>query len=349
MNWLVKTVSRRGMTGGVCLALCLMANSGWAFSALYSFGDSLSDTGRNPAPAVSYYNGRYSNGALWVEYLATQLGLTYNPSNNLAVAGSTTADLAAEVAQVSAGPDFSGSLFTIWSGGNDFLDNATLGLNDPAWNTVIMSALQNITNAVNSLYAKGAREILVGNLPNIAQIPAANGLPPIYLSYLTSKVVSLNSLLAAGLHTVQLASPGLQIYLLDTYTLFNRCYTSPATYGFAVVTTDALDNAALTDKSFDGPGKNYLFWDSIHPTTKTHALIAAAAFQITGVQLDVRRNASGMTLLVSNLNPGSTYTIQSSTNLANWSNYQILTAASTNASLVLGNAGSGGVFYRVRY
>ena len=126
MNWLVKTVSRRGMTGGVCLALCLMANSGWAFSALYSFGDSLSDTGRNPAPAVSYYNGRYSNDALWVEYLATQLGLTYNPSNNLAVAGSTTADLAAEVAQVSAGPDFSGSLFTIWSGGNDFLDNATL-------------------------------------------------------------------------------------------------------------------------------------------------------------------------------------------------------------------------------
>src|ERR1700720_1020420 len=66
----------------VLLALCLAATTGYSFTALYAFGDSLSDTGRNPAPGPSYYNGRYSNGPLWVEYLSAQLGLTYNSSNN---------------------------------------------------------------------------------------------------------------------------------------------------------------------------------------------------------------------------------------------------------------------------
>src|ERR1019366_7944801 len=58
------------------LTLFLNASTGYSFTALYAFGDSLSDTGRNPAgPATSYFNGRYSNGPLWVEYLSANLGL----------------------------------------------------------------------------------------------------------------------------------------------------------------------------------------------------------------------------------------------------------------------------------
>ncbi len=49
------------------LAFGLMASDGPTFSALHVFGDSLSDTGNHPAPAGSYYDGRYSNGPLWVE------------------------------------------------------------------------------------------------------------------------------------------------------------------------------------------------------------------------------------------------------------------------------------------
>ena len=49
------------------------------FTQLVIFGDSLSDTGNaNDALGVAsaadgYFNGRFSNGPLWVEYLADQL------------------------------------------------------------------------------------------------------------------------------------------------------------------------------------------------------------------------------------------------------------------------------------
>jgi len=37
-----------------------------------------------------YFQGRYSNGPVWVEYLASKLRLTSNPDTNFAFGGSTT-------------------------------------------------------------------------------------------------------------------------------------------------------------------------------------------------------------------------------------------------------------------
>jgi hypothetical protein len=56
----------------------------------------LTDTGDNPAPATIYFQGRYSNGPLWVEYLSTQLGLAYNPANDHAQSGGETSDALAQ-------------------------------------------------------------------------------------------------------------------------------------------------------------------------------------------------------------------------------------------------------------
>src|SRR4051794_3300230 len=67
------------------------------FSKVYVFGDSLVDTGNvyiatsaDPndqfptfPPSPPYYNGRHSNGPLWVEVMASELGLP-NPAPNLA-------------------------------------------------------------------------------------------------------------------------------------------------------------------------------------------------------------------------------------------------------------------------
>jgi phospholipase/lecithinase/hemolysin len=83
--------------------LLSVATTGYSFTTLYAFGDSVSDTGRNPAgPAQSYFNGRYSNGPLWVEYLSASLGLPYNAANNFAVSGSTTSDLQSQIAGLTA-------------------------------------------------------------------------------------------------------------------------------------------------------------------------------------------------------------------------------------------------------
>jgi phospholipase/lecithinase/hemolysin len=333
----------------VLFAALLSATPGYSFSALFAFGDSLSDTGRNPAPVENYYNGRYSNGPLWVEYLSGELGFAYNASNNFAVAGSTTANLATQVAGVAASPDLARALFTVWCGGNDFIDNASLGLNETAWNAVISSAVMNLTNAASGLYAKGAREILVGNLPDIAQIPAAASLPEIYQTFLGEQVASLNTQLGAALAIVGHNSPGLRIYSADFYTLFNEMYTAPASYGFTVATIDALDDTTLTNKSFTGPGQYYVFWDLIHPTTKSHALIAQAALQVAGVQMELTGSGGNASLLLGHLSPSISYTIQTSLDLKAWTNYQTITATGTNATVVLTNGLAGAGFYRVAY
>jgi thermolabile hemolysin len=333
----------------VFLAMFLTATTGYPFTALYAFGDSLSDTGRNPAPAPSYFNGRYSNGALWVEYLSAQLGLPYNASNNFAVSGSTTSDLATQVAGLAPSTNLQSALFAVWSGGNDFLDNVDLGVNDAGWSNVVTAAVLNLTNAITTLFTYGAREVVVVNLPNVGQTPAFSSAPAGYASYVDSKVTLFNTLLAVALTSVAQQNPGLRIYLLDANSLQNKILMAPTTFGFTVTTIGALEDPNLTDKSFTGPGADYVFWDQIHPSTKVHAMVAALAFQSVGAQLSIEPNGNGLNLIVFNLNPGLPYAIQSSPDLATWSNYQTLAAATTNATLALTNGPGPNVYYRVQY
>jgi outer membrane lipase/esterase len=70
--WLVTLVS-----------LCFAPASATAalFTGLFAFGDSLTDAGNTSLatggaqPGAAYYNGRYSNGPVWVEQFAAQLAL----------------------------------------------------------------------------------------------------------------------------------------------------------------------------------------------------------------------------------------------------------------------------------
>lgn len=64
------------------LALPLAAQAGsMPFSRIVAFGDSLSDIGNfyrltgGVLPPPPYDNGRFSNGPLWIEYLADDLGM----------------------------------------------------------------------------------------------------------------------------------------------------------------------------------------------------------------------------------------------------------------------------------
>jgi phospholipase/lecithinase/hemolysin len=70
----------------IAAAAILSISAGQAFagpySAIYSFGDSLSDVGNGfiatggAKPASPYVNGQFSNGPVWVQDLATELGLS---------------------------------------------------------------------------------------------------------------------------------------------------------------------------------------------------------------------------------------------------------------------------------
>jgi phospholipase/lecithinase/hemolysin len=244
-----------------------MASVANAFSDVFVFGDSLSDSGAFsgifPAacPSAPYVGCRFSNGPVWAEILATDLGnsadTAYLGGTNYAIGGERSDELLVDTDTTGIGqiPMFTAAvggvadpnaLYIIWAGGNDFLQNVPLGTYDP------FDAAANIVDSVLALSVLGATDFLVPNLP-IADAWA----------------FTFNAALAAGLDAVV----GLNITQLDVLSLVFDATLNPATYG--------LTNAV--DPCFDGltvcaNPNEYLLWDSVHPTTRGHEIIAAAAF-----------------------------------------------------------------------
>jgi phospholipase/lecithinase/hemolysin len=239
---------------------------------LYVFGDSLSDTGTvfratgglcpsNPP----YFQGRYSNGRVWVEYLAEQFSV--KRVNNFACGGATTGgndgglvpSLLSQVqtftqTHTSHHPD---TLYILWAGANDYLQGGT--------NTALPVA--NITNAIESLARIGATKLLVANLPDLGQLPATrNGSDSSALSTLTQ---AHNAGLRRALKVLQQQYQDLQMVTFDANLLYQQAMTEPAKFGLTQVTHACLSGSGSCSKP-----DQFLFWDSIHPTTAGHRILA---------------------------------------------------------------------------
>ena len=264
-----------------------------SFTSLYVFGDSLSDTGNlyratgNLIPPPPYFNGRLSNGPLWVEYLAPKLNLTYTPQTNFAFAGATTGTLNTtlpifpglqqEVNQFTALNPVAdpAALYIVWSGANDYLGG---GQQNPA------IPVSNLSTAIQSLAGVGAKNILVANLPDLGKLPGVIGNPPASAG-LTALSGAHNSFLAQTLSLLSpsLSASGVNLIPLDINALVNDALTNPAKYGFTNTTQSCifpplLLNPGVIPTVCTNPGE-YVFWDDIHPTTATHAFIGEFAFE----------------------------------------------------------------------
>jgi phospholipase/lecithinase/hemolysin len=263
-----------------------------SFDQLYVFGDSLSDTGniynatsQTYPPSPPYYDGRFSNGPIWVDYLGDQLGLTPTlfttiastpPTQgiNFAFGGASSGlgnavipnpNLPGVLQQVE---DFAGilqanhqtadpnALYTLWGGADDLLfSNA----GDPT------APISNISQALNILAGVGAKNILVFNLPNLGELPGdqTSGLNTTTLSQSTSE---FNLGLAETVSTLSSQNPNLNIIPVDIYSLFNQA----SSLGFTNVTEPCLSSADCDPATF-------LFWDGFHPTTAAQKVIADTA------------------------------------------------------------------------
>ncbi len=247
---------------------------------LYVFGDSLSDTGNvfqttNGVypPSPPYFQGRYSNGLVWVEYLGSKLGLSKEKNINLAYGGATTVSgiingVPGTLAQVytftkvnqTINPN---ALYVIWSGANDYLSGAA----NPT------SAIANLSNAVQSLLKAGAKKILVVNLPDLGKLPATSNNSN--SSILTSVTNSHNLGLAKSIDLLnQKLVADTKIIQLDVHYLYQEAISQPEKFGLKNVTAACLYNLA----SCENPDK-FLFWDGIHPTTAAHRILAEAALK----------------------------------------------------------------------
>jgi 3-phytase len=228
----------------------------------------LATGGAQPDPPSDYYQGRFSNGRVWLEYLAKDLGVAA-PTPSLA-GGSDYAFGGAETGtsglstqgtpnigtQIStylaAHSPNSSQLFTIWGGANDLL---------AAQQTNPAISAGNIAQEISTLAGAGAKQFLVPNLPLLGEIPLASSMSSAVRQSLDQWSVGFNTLLKAEATQLQ-QSLGVQIHVLDIQSLVQNVMANPAQYGFTNVTGSAI-NSSLA-------GNGYLFWDQEHPTTQGH-------------------------------------------------------------------------------
>jgi phospholipase/lecithinase/hemolysin len=274
------------------LAVC-QAGSAAQFSSMYVFGDSLSAvTGggtQYPPPngtsADNYFQGRFSNGKVWVEYLAAEQGIPFNTNNDYSNFGDSSLEVYQNIiyGNYYPPPDIGTSLYILWASCSDcFVLAAFDGTN--SWSADINQALSSISNVVQVFYQQGVRTLILPNSVDISAVPfftytatnltgGTNDPIPDLLVY-RARVQEYNSALATQLPQWRAACPGLTLIAPDFYSQFNFLLSHPGVYGLTQESIDALEDTALPDKSFTGPGANYVFWDYLHPTTKVHQYVA---------------------------------------------------------------------------
>jgi phospholipase/lecithinase/hemolysin len=165
------------------------------------------------------------------------------------------------------------TLFIVWGGGNDLLD-------DPSDADVTQTA-NNIGGLVTQLATAGAKSFLVPNVPPLGMIPQYNTkkkAKTVRNQASASYRDTLNTVLDQTIASLGAQGINITVYRLDVYSLFMDFIANPLTYGYINSTDSSQGMPVNPDR--------YLFWDAIHPTTTGHYYLAAAAYAaITGQQV----------------------------------------------------------------
>ena len=255
-------------------------NSNLDFSQMFVFGDSLLDTGNAfsltggqfPDNSLSF-EGRFSNGPIWIESLASSLDLdptaffinnSVSPDGaNYAISGSRSGDqnfldnlpvgleqqLQSFIAPLLATNQSANSdaLYTVWTGANDYL-HSTLSLvsefiSPPDAPPNPDTTVNNITDSIEALYNVGARNFLIPNLPSLGITPLATftGTSDI-LNQLTNEH---NQKLELAIAELEQSLSEASITLLDVNSILDEIIDNPSQFGFSNA-TDSWSDTVLT-------------------------------------------------------------------------------------------------------
>ena len=278
------------------------------YAGLVIFGDSLSDSGNNALlvgtdasqviaddsyfARIPFASGRYTNGPVWAERLATMLGLPLAPSllggSNYAFGGAETGidgtdgpggfpfsmrtQLGMYLAD-SGGAASAGSLYIVAGGGNNVRValEAIQGGADPFLTIAATAAAyaQDIGDIIDTLQGIGAEHILVWNTPNYGLTPAALFAGPMGSFLGTAMSQAMNDALA-----LRLAGEPADLMRFDFFNFVNNSVANAASLGLSNVSHACGDPTAGCDPD------TALFYDGIHPTAFGHQLLAAAVADI---------------------------------------------------------------------
>jgi outer membrane lipase/esterase len=271
------------------------------FSTTVVIGSSLSDTGNACPTAASpgcppvppYASGRISNGTLYVETVAGRYGAAVTPStrggNNFAYAGartgsipglatqSTTPSMLTQLQQFierpSSGPQMNPQTLFVVEAGGAFFNNFSAGLPLISAGTItstqfVTAAVTDVVTVMVRLYSAGARNILLINSPNLGGTPGVQALGTAAATAGTQLAFGFNQALAGQVAGLVATSPGLRVYTLDAFALFNEVQGNPAGFGLTNATVPCVTTSVCATPD------TYMFWDSVHPTRAMGAIVA---------------------------------------------------------------------------
>lgn len=286
----------------VVAALASVPAQAGTFSNLFVFGDSLSDThnlflatgGAFPdLKQGPYFDGRYSNGPLWIETLAADLGLPNGAKayltggNNYAYAGARTGTdtappgVLAQVAGLWGGVGDPNALYVVVGGGNDMRDARSKFTTNSAADIAgrqlaANAAVTNLAQSLGFLALHGVKHVLVSDLPDLGGTPEANflGLSAVSTDATNRFNALLPGLLATG------AGYGLDMTFLDMAGLLQKVVIDASTNGGAKY---GITDITEPCQGFLGSASQHacsvsLFSDALHPSAAAHKLIGEAAF-----------------------------------------------------------------------
>lgn len=283
-----------------------------SFDRFVGFGDSLSDTGnlnRNTLGIFvnkrTYWEGRWSNGPVWMEYAAKAMGI---PLHNYAVGAAETREKA------SLGPDrlvipglgrqidqfikqdkaliTDKTLVAMWIGSNNYLfdgnDNPQLTVGD-------------IKAGIEKLISQGIKHFAIGQVGDLSGVTGT----PNSVEELTFFGPEHDRLLQIMLTELRAAYPNVQLRLFNSIASTQKQITEPDVYGFR----DIINPCYKGDLrgNFEGEQKfcednlGVRLWDKVHPNTKAHCYYAVQLFEDLNFSID----SSAMIQRCSELDPRS--------------------------------------------
>jgi phospholipase/lecithinase/hemolysin len=250
------------------------------YDALYVFGDSYCDVGnifaltKGAEPSAPYYNGRFSNGPIWVDHVAGFLGVPLKASalggTDYAFGGAwvTEPESVTGVPSVhqqvelylsqNGGKADPNALYILEGGGNDILDTTKTSPED-----IGLHIAEGLAYSEQLLSHAGAKHFIIPDLFNVGLLPAAVGRVTFAAEASAAANEHLDELLAGDQYR-----EGIYILRMNVFSLLKAVQTDPTHFGFTDITDPCLTQDVCSDPD------HTFFWDVHHPTEFGHTFFA---------------------------------------------------------------------------
>lgn len=206
------------------------------------FGDSLSDDGnlyqvlRILPKSPPYYQGRFSNGPTWAEYVGQYFyrksfvgyanyayggatAIWHSPVNDSFISPMLLEEEIDGYLARNLLKDKSKTLFAIWIGANDYLYDRSDNIEK-----LTDDVVKKIANSIQTLIKKGGKHFIVFNLPSLAGAPYARN------HNLTERFVIISEMhrqkLTAAIQYIKTKEPSAEIVYMDVHSIFNDLLTN---------------------------------------------------------------------------------------------------------------------------